>query len=82
MPRFLSSQTIKKARLISGGSILLMSGVSCNSLNVAETVQLRQPFVGFQESGPFFYGSGLASQIETGAAGSGGAAGGGCSSCH
>jgi len=55
---------------------------SCETLPLSKRQYISQPCMLFDGTGAHRFDCGLTSQIETGRAGSGGAAGGGCSSCH
>ncbi|MEM7385553.1 MAG: hypothetical protein AAF514_11470 [Verrucomicrobiota bacterium] len=54
----------------------------CTTLPVSERGYVGRSNMQFEGQGAYNYECQLLSQIETGRAGSGGQAGGGCSSCH
>lgn len=56
--------------------------VSCETLPLNQRQYISQPCMSFDGTGANKFECGLTGQIETGRATSGGAAGGGCASCH
>ncbi len=56
--------------------------VSCETLPLSQRQYISQPCMHFDGTGGYKFDCGIVSQVETGRQGSGGAAGGGCASCH
>ena len=67
---------------LSALGLLSLLLVSCETLPLNQRHYISQPCMLFDGTGAHKFDCGLTSQIETGRAGSGGAAGSGCSSCH